>query len=126
MGWAWRGRFHPDRPWADQHETKGIAKKKFGDGLQLALLRGTILLVGNLFLWPLCELPGLLPCEGRRPEPLQAIFGPAPVAGWEVVWTCGFGLHSSNLPSDNLPPKNFLLQSRERYRHDCQHFFPPH
>lgn len=26
-------------------------------GLQLALLRGTILLVGNFFMWPLCELP---------------------------------------------------------------------
>jgi hypothetical protein len=26
-------------------------------GLQLALLDGTILLVGKFFLWPLCELP---------------------------------------------------------------------
>lgn len=37
-------------------------------GLQLALLRGTILLVGNFYLWSLCKFPGFR-LEGRRPDP---------------------------------------------------------
>lgn len=50
----------PTRPTTNVRQTHCFTFRNF---------RGNILLVGNFFLWPLCELPDFLPTRDDGPNP---------------------------------------------------------